>query len=114
MDTSGRQTRLKGRIAHLLSFPRRRRRAATPQRRDVDSYAALLSASQPSMLWLHEPQPLPPNTELLFPELATAEIRELHAGTQPQPGRIGIAAMPDAVVSGQSLVGTAALLFLLA
>lgn len=114
MDITGRQTRLKGRIAHLLSWPRRKRKTATPRWRDVDSYASLVCASQPSMLWLYEPQPLLPNTELLFPELATREIRELHPGTQPRPGRIGIAAMPKAVVSGQSLVGTSALLYLMA
>ena len=25
------------------------------------------------MLWLHQPEPLPPNTHLLFPELANEE-----------------------------------------
>src|SRR5262245_4720504 len=63
---------LAGRLAHLLSFHRRRRKIATPQWHSVASYAELLGARRPSILWLHEPEQLPPNTELLFPELVNA------------------------------------------
>lgn len=80
----------------------------------MSSYAELLRARQPALLWLHEPEPLPPNTDLLFPELAIEEIHEHHSRIEPQPSGIGIASLPNALVSGHSLVGTRSDLFLLA
>lgn len=78
------------------------------------SYAELLRARQPTILRLHESRPLPPNTDLLFPELANNEIRALHSDSRPQATDIGIACLPNALVSGQSLVGTPSVLYLLA
>ena len=108
-----RRAYLTGRITHALSLPRRNRKVIAPGWRTVVSYAELLDARQPSILWLHEPEPLPPSTDLLFPELANEEIRQLHSG-QPQPTGIGIAILRNALVSGQSLVGTSSKLYLMA
>lgn len=109
-----RRAHLSGRLAHFFSCPRRNRTIATPAWRTVTSYAELLHASLPSILWLHEPASLPPSTELLFPELANEEIREHHSGRQPQSSGIGIACLRNALVSGQSLVGTRSVLYLMA
>lgn len=114
MEIADRRAYLAGRIAHILSFPRRHRRIVAPEWRTVNSYAELLQARRPSILWLYEPRPLPPNTELLFPELANDEIREHHAVRQLQPSGIGIASLSHAVVSGPSLVGTSSSIHLLA
>lgn len=66
------------------------------------------------MLWLHQPEPLPPNTHLLFPELANEEIREKHSVIHSRPGGVGIACVRNAVVSGPSLVGTPSSIYLMA
>lgn len=113
MRITGRTTYLAGRLAHLLSFHRRRRKIETPQWQSVASYAELLGARRPSILWLREPEQLPPNTELLFPELVNAEILDHHSHRRPRSTGIGLACLRNAVVSGPSLVGTSSVLYLL-
>lgn len=104
---------LQGCIARSLSFLRKRRRIA-PDWREVGSFGELLDARRPSILWLHEPKPLPPALDLLFPEHSTEEMRRRHSTQGLEPGRIGLASLSDAVVSGPSLVGSLSSIFLLA
>jgi hypothetical protein len=114
MDISDRRAHLTGRVAHILSFLRKRRKIVAPQWRTVTTYAELLDARQPSILWLHEPRPLPPNTDLLFPEQANDEIRDRHSSTRQPPGGVGLACLRNAVVSGPSLVGSSSSIYLMA
>lgn len=101
-------------IAKLVSLRTRKRRICTPAWLTAASYAQLFETQRPSILWLHEPQRLPPNTELLFPELATQEMLDHHSRRQPELGRIGLACLPNAFVSGHSLVGTGSHLYQMA
>ena len=61
----------------------------------------------PAILWLGEAVDPPPSIDLLFPELANDEVR-LHHFYQPTGrARIGLAGLPQAIVSGNSHVGSA-------
>jgi hypothetical protein len=98
-------------ISGALRFARRARKVDTVAWHSVASYAHLLSERRPSILWLHEPAALSPNSSLLFSELVNAEIREDHFRVQPQPAGIGVACLRDTLVSGYSLVGRASTVY---
>lgn len=76
---------------------------------DID---ALLSSSTPSMMWVYDPQTMAPNRPLLFPELADDEIIRNHAVAHSNPMGIGLALLPNVLLSGRSLVGTASSIYL--
>lgn len=102
---------LPAQLAHRLTQPRRKRKVASVDWRDVVSYEELLSRRSPSLIRLHESAPPLPNTSLLFPDLATPEILESHFLRAEEAPAIGLACLRDVVVSGQSLVGRSWLLY---
>jgi hypothetical protein len=98
-------------VSDLLRVAKRARRVDTLHWATVDSYADLLCAARPSILWLADAVALKPNSHLLFPELANDEVHAEHFREQPQPAGVGLACFKDAVVSGSSLVGSATKLY---
>jgi capsular polysaccharide biosynthesis protein len=93
------------------SQPHPTRDLIEPQWREVSSYADLVGATEPTILWLGEAVDPPPPTDLLFPELASAEVRTHHFYKPTGRARIGLACLPQAIVSGPSFVGSPAELF---
>jgi hypothetical protein len=73
---------------------------------EVKSYTDLLSRSKPSILWLYEPQALQISDDLLFSALANKRIRADHVCGGPPPTGVGLTCLSDALISGESLVGT--------
>jgi|GEM_PF-2712299 len=71
----------------------------------------LLKAGAPSIFWLHPYVEATPNSPLLFPELASKEILEQHQWSPVNTQGIGLAFLPNALVSGRSLVGDEKRLF---
>lgn len=65
----------------------------------------LPKAGGPSIFWLHPYVEEPPNSPLLFPELASKEILKQHQWGPVHTQGIGLAFLPSALVSGKSLVG---------
>ena len=98
-------------ITGIRRLAKRARRVDTLQWAAVDSYADLLGAARPSIIWLAHPTALKPNDRLLFAELANEEVRAEHFREQPQPAGIGLGCLEDAVVSGASLVGSTTTLY---
>lgn len=87
-------------------------RAARPIRyAQCADFSDLLKARAPSIFWLHPYVEGPPNAPLLFPEFANAQILEQHRWGPVQTQGIGLALLPDALVSGKSLVGDEQSLF---
>lgn len=98
-------------ITGILRVAKRARSIDTLHWAAVDSYADLLSAARPSIIWLARPAALKPNDHLLFAELANEEVRAEHFREQPQPAGVGLGCLKDAVVSGASLVGSTTALY---
>src|SRR5689334_16272242 len=71
----------------------------------------LPKAGRPSISWLHPYVEVLQNSPLLFPELANAQILEQHQWGPVQTQGIGLGFLPDALVSGKSVVGDASSLF---
>lgn len=71
----------------------------------------LLKARRPSIFWLHPYVGVLPNSPPLFPELASKEILEQHQWGPVQTQGIGLGFLPNAFVSGKSLVGEEKSLF---
>jgi hypothetical protein len=71
----------------------------------------LTKAGGPSIFWLHPYVEVLPNSPLLFPELASKEILEQHQWGPVQTQGIGLGFLPNALVSGKSIVGDEQSLF---
>jgi hypothetical protein len=65
----------------------------------------LPKAGGPSIFWLNPYAEVLSNSPLLFPELANAEILEQHQWGPTHIQGVGLSCLPDALVSGKSLVG---------
>ncbi len=98
-------------ISGILRVARRARRVDTLHWAAVDSFADLLGAARPSIVWLAQPAALERNDHLLFSELANEEVRAEHFREQPEPAGVGLGCLKDAVVSGASLVGSTTTLY---
>jgi hypothetical protein len=73
--------------------------------------SGLSKAGVPSIFWLYSYVETLPNSPLLFPELASKEILEQHRWSPVNTQGIGFGFLPDALVSGKSLVGDEKSLF---
>ena len=98
-------------VKGVLRLAKQARKVDALRWQSVASYADLLGEQQPSILWLYEPATMPPNSSLLFPDLANDEIHADHVRTPPRPTGAGLACLRDALVSGSSLVGTPSALY---
>lgn len=74
-------------------------------------FSDLSKARGPSIFWLHPYVEVLPNKPLLFPELASKEILEQHQWGPVQTQGIGLGFLPNALVSGKSLIGDEKSLF---
>lgn len=101
-------------LAHRLTHPRRKRKVIALEWQRVFSYEELLSSRSPAVLWLHGAERPLSNRELLFPELATSEIKESHFLAQPRTLPLGLGCLRNVLVSGRSLVGRSWLIYRLA
>ena len=71
----------------------------------------LSKAGGPSIFWLHPYVEVLSNSPLLFPELASKAILEQHQWSPVNTQGIGLGFLPNALVSGKSLVGDEKCLF---
>lgn len=71
----------------------------------------LSKAGGPSISWIHPYVEVLPSSPLLFPELASKEILEQHQWGPVHTQGIGLGFLPNALVSGKSLVGDEKSLF---
>lgn len=74
-------------------------------------FSDLSKAGGPSIFWPHPYVEALPNSPLLFPELASKEILEQHQWGPVHTQGIGVGFLPNALVSGKSLVGDEQSLF---
>jgi len=93
-------------VAVSESQHHRPREVIEPRWQEVTSFADLVRATEPAIMWLGEAVDPPPPIDLLFPELANAEVRTHHFYLPTGRARIGLACLPQAIVSGRSLVGS--------
>ncbi len=100
-------------MAVFESQHHRPREVIEPRWQEVTSFADLVRATEPAIIWLGEAVDPPPPIDLLFPELANAEVRTHHFYRPTGRPRIGLACLPQAIVSGRSLVGSPTHLYLL-
>lgn len=80
---------------------------------EANSVVQLLESDEPAVLWLGLPVDPPPSVDLLFPELASAEVRTHHFYKPTGRARLGLGGLSQVVVSGPSLVGSPTQLYLL-